>query len=58
MPFKKGKSKKVVSENISEGMRSYKKKGTFGTSTPPNAEKARSQIVAAALKKAGRSKYS
>ncbi len=55
MPFKAGKSKKIVSENIEEGMKSFKKKGTFGTSKPPTAVKAREQIIAAALKKSGRS---
>lgn len=55
MPFQKGKSKKIVSENIEEGMKSFKKKGTFGTSKPATTEKARSQIIAAALKKSGKS---
>ena len=57
MPLKKGKSKKIISKNIKEMFRSYKKKGTIGTSKPESKEEARRQIVAIALKKAGKSKY-
>ncbi len=57
MPLKVGKSSKTISKNISEMTRSYKKKGSIGTSKPESAEKARSQMVAIALKKAGKSKY-
>jgi hypothetical protein len=56
MPLKSGKSKKVVSENISEVMRSYKKKGKIGTSRPKGKAKAQKQAVAIALSKAGLSK--
>jgi len=54
--LKSGKSKKVVSENISEVMRSYKKKGKIGTSRPKSKAKAQKQAVAIALSKAGLSK--
>lgn len=53
MPLKSGKSKKVISENISETMRSYKKKGKIGTSRPKSKAKAQKQAVAIALSKAG-----
>lgn len=56
MPLKSGKSKKVVSENISEVMASYKKKGKIGTSRPKSKAKAQKQAVAIALTKAGLSK--
>lgn len=52
MPLKTGKSKKVVSENVSEIMGSYKKTGKIGTSKPKNAKKAQSQAVAISLGKA------
>lgn len=57
MPLKKGKSKKVVSENISELTRSYKKTGRIGTSKPESSQEARAQAVAIALSKAGKSRY-
>lgn len=53
MPLKSGKSKKVISENISETMRSYKKKGKIGTSRPKTKAAAQKQAVAIALRKAG-----
>lgn len=53
MPLKSGKSKKVISENISETMRSYKKKGKIGTSRPKSKAAAQKQAVAIALSKAG-----
>jgi hypothetical protein len=53
MPLKSGKSKKVISENISETMRSYKKKGKIGTSRPKSKAAAQKQAVAIALRKAG-----
>lgn len=51
--MKSGKSKKVISENISETMRSYKKKGKIGTSSPKTKAAAQKQAVAIALRKAG-----
>ena len=56
MPLKTGKSSKVVSENIGEMVRSYKKTGKLGTSKPKSAEKAQKQAVAIALSKAGKSR--
>lgn len=53
MPLKSGKSKKVISENISETMRSYKKKGKIGASRPKTKAAAQKQAVAIALRKAG-----
>ena len=56
MPIKKGKSKKVISENISEIIRSYKKKGKIGTSRPKSAKKAQQQAIAIAMSSARKSK--
>jgi len=52
MPLKSGSSKKVVSGNIKEMMKKYKKKGTIGTSKPASSKKAQKQAVAIALSKA------
>ena len=48
MPLKKGKSRKAISENIGETMRSYEKKGTIGTSKPKSKAAANKQAVAIA----------
>lgn len=56
MPMKKGKSKKVISENISEAMQSYEKKGSIGTSRPKSKAAANKQAVAIALSEAGKSR--
>jgi hypothetical protein len=52
MPLKTGRTNKVVGENISEMMGSFKKTGKLGTSKPKNAKKAQSQATAIALGKA------
>jgi len=52
MPLKKGKSKKVISENIKEIMHSYHQTGTIGTSTSASNEKAQQQAIAIAFDKA------
>lgn len=54
MPLKTGKSSKVVGENISEMVGSFKKTGKIGTSKPRSTKKAQTQAVAIALKKAGK----
>jgi hypothetical protein len=56
MPLKKGKSNKVVSSNISEMMRKFKKSGKIGTSKPASKAKAQKQAVAIALSTAGKSR--
>ena len=56
MPLKKGSSQKVISGNIGEMVRKYKKTGSIGTSKPASKAKAVKQAVAIALSKAGKSK--
>jgi len=56
MPLKKGKSKKVISENIKEIMHSYHEKGTIGTSEPESNEQAQKQAIAIAFNKAKKNK--
>jgi hypothetical protein len=56
MPLKPGKTNKVVSENVSEMMRSYKKTGKLGTSMPKSGKAAQKQAVAIALDKSGKSR--
>jgi len=56
MPLKKGKSKKVISENIKEIMHSYHEKGKIGTSTPESNEKAQKQAIAIAFNNAKKKK--
>lgn len=56
MPLKSGSSQKTIGKNVSELMRSYKKKGKIGTSRPKSKKQAQKQAVAIALSKAGKSK--
>jgi len=56
MPLKKGSSKKVMGENISEMIRSYKKTGKLGTSNPKSVRQASKQAVAIAYDKAGKAR--
>lgn len=56
MPLKKGKSKKVISDNIKEIMHSYHKKGRIGTSIPETNKKAQKQAIAIAISMAKRKK--
>lgn len=58
MPLKSGKSQKTVGKNVSELMKSYKKKGKIGTSKPKSKKAAQKQAVAIALSKAGIAKES
>ena len=56
MPLKPGRSRKVVSENIGEMVRKYKKSGSIGTSKPASKGNAVKQAVAIALSKAGKAR--
>ena len=56
MPLKKGKSQAIISENIGEVVRAYKKKGKIGTSKPKSKKAAIKQAVAIAYSKAGKSR--
>ena len=56
MPLKKGKSKKVISENIKEILHSYHRKGTIGTSIPESNGKAQKQAIAIAFNLAKKKK--
>jgi hypothetical protein len=56
MPLKRGKTNKVVGDNVSEMMDSYKKTGKLGTSKPKSGRAAQKQAVAIALSKAGKSR--
>lgn len=58
MPLKSGSSKKTISSNIGEMVRSYKKKGTLGTSKPKSTAAAVKQAAAIAYEKAGKAKKS
>ena len=51
MPLKKGKTDKIIGDNISELMGSYKKKSKIGNSKPSSKKKAHKQAVAIALNK-------
>ena len=55
MPLTRGSSNKVISENIGEMVRKYRKKGKIGTSKPASAKAAQKQAVAIALSAAGKS---
>jgi len=57
MPLKRGKSAKVVSENIKELLDEYKRgDGKIGNTRPTSAKKAQKMAVAIALKKAGKAR--
>ena len=55
MPLKPGKSKKVIQQNIKEGAKSAKEKGSFGNQKG-SLKKLMPSIEAAAYQKAGKSK--
>ena len=52
MPLKRGHSRKVISENIRELMRSYWREGRIGRSRPGSTRKAVKQAAAIAYRKA------
>lgn len=56
MPLLRGKSRKVVSRNIREMVKSYKRKSSIGNVNPDDMEHARSIAAAAAYGKARKSK--
>jgi hypothetical protein len=56
MPLKKGSSRKVMSQNISEVMHSYDRTGRIGTSRPKSRKKAVKQAVAISYSEARRSR--
>jgi flavin-binding protein dodecin len=56
MPLKKGKSKKVISENIEEMMHTYHQTGMIGTSAPESNVKAQKQAIAIAFDMAEKKK--
>lgn len=53
MPLIPGIGKQTLADNIDELMRSYKSKGTIGTSAPKNPKLAQKQAIAIAYKKQG-----
>jgi len=56
MPLRKGKSKKIISQNIEELINAYKERGKIGKIKPKSKKHARKIAVAIAMKKAGLSK--
>lgn len=56
MPLVKGKSDKVISENIAELMSKWETTGTIGNSSPKNRKEAKAMAVAIALQNAGKTK--
>lgn len=51
MPVEEGKSREIIGKNISEIMRSYKKKKRIGNIHPKSAKKAREIAAAIAYRK-------
>ena len=51
MPLKKGKSKKVIGDNIKELIGAYKNRGKIGSSKPKNEKDAMKQAAAIAYSK-------
>lgn len=58
MPLKKGKSKKIISENIGELVDTYKETGKIGTSNPKSKKAAIKQSIAIAYSNARKTKKS
>lgn len=55
MPFEPGKSPETFKHNLAEAFKSYRQKGTFGTSGPISPDQARKRILAAAYEEQRRS---
>jgi hypothetical protein len=56
MSLKKGSSQKIISANIAEMIRSWKKTHKIGNTRPKTLAEAREIATAAAYRKAGRNK--
>ena len=56
MPLKKGSSSKIISGNIGEMVRSFKKTGKIGESKPKDIKQAIKQATAIAYSTAGKAK--
>jgi hypothetical protein len=56
MPLKKGSSSKIVSSNIGEMVKSFKKTGKIGESSPKDIKQALRQATAIAYSSAGKTK--
>ncbi|HUV84644.1 MAG TPA: hypothetical protein VMV86_02995 [Methanosarcinales archaeon] len=56
MPLKKGRSQATISKNIAECIRSYKRSGKIGNTSPKSLKHAMSICQAAAYTSARRSK--
>jgi len=58
MPLQEGSSKETISQNVSELIKAFKKKGKIGNVTPENMGKARKVALAAAFSSARKDKKS
>lgn len=54
MPLKTGKSKKTVSDNISELMHTWESTGKIGDNTPKTKKEAHDMAVAIAMRHVGK----
>lgn len=51
MPLKSGKSRRVLSQNVRELLRAFKKTGRIGKAHPKDMERARKMALAVAYQK-------
>jgi len=56
MPLKRGRSRKVISQNIAELVSTFKETGKIGNTRPESITEAQRIAAAIAYKKAGRSR--